>query len=132
MATSDDVVTALVKELRRLVSPLVMASIDEGVRESLFAAIGWELAQLEGFPVGKLATRASAIATAASALAESAKTGPQSLDDVGAMLDDARRIFDDVRALAELAQDPALNVAPAVRTALAGLGRAVSEFLVVE
>lgn len=132
MAAGEDVVTAIVTELRKLVSPLVLAGVDEEIRNSLFDAIGWELAQLQGFPVGTLTSRSASIATTASTLTKSAATGPESLNDVEALLDGMRSLFDDIRALSTLAQDPALQVSAPVRAALEGLGRALSEFLIVE
>jgi hypothetical protein len=133
MAQSNDVLTYILAELPKLVRPLVLAGLDERTRDQLFESLGWELEQLTGFPVAQFNTAAGTIAGRASTLAARASTtSPESLADIAALVADIGAVFDAVRAIAQLSQDPDLSLPPDVRAVLAGIGRALVDFLVVD
>lgn len=125
-----DLLTMLTQELEEVLVPLTRAAGNEYAREQLFGALGWDLEALTGFPIARLVEDATTITAIATALAQA--NPPQSLSDVQKLLGDIGNLCNAIADLAELAQDPNLNVPPDARDALATFGKSVTEFLIAD
>jgi hypothetical protein len=128
----SDIVSLLTDELQKLVEPLSKAATSDSARSEVFAGVGWELGQLTGFPVTTLTADVAAIAASASALAGSASNPPTTFAQVQALLGQIDSVIRAVRDLSQLAQNPKLQIPPDAVAALATVGDAIVEFLVVE
>lgn len=127
-----DVLGLLARELEYLVEPLTRAARSEPGRRELFAALGWELDSLTGFPVDTLEIEARKIAETAAKLAQSAADPPQTLDAAGSLVDEIGTLFNAVRGLEKLADDSRLDLPPDAVHALSTIGAELVEFLLAE
>ena len=64
MSDGTDILAALTREIERFIEPLTMARLDPKARANIFNALGWDLAQLTGFPTQRLSTDVEAISNA--------------------------------------------------------------------
>jgi hypothetical protein len=128
----SDPLALLLSELELLVGPLVHAAESDAARTELFAALGWRLERLDGFPVSQLVEDAGAIAAAAEQLAQAVESPPQSLAEVEAQLDSLGSLAASLLDLSRLGGDRRLQVPPDVEQALGELGPALLQLLVVD
>jgi hypothetical protein len=131
-AATDDVFTRIARELEAIVDPVRRAATNELARTRLLAALGWNLQQLSGYPIGRLMAAAGTIAGTASDIGESVATPPKSFEDLQKLIDDIGALFTSIRDLSQLAQDPAITLPPDAGAALEQLGEELADLLVTQ
>lgn len=129
MADSRDIVSRIATELVRFARPLIVAGQDADVRRDLFDALGWDLANVTGFPTSQLTADIQTLTQATLDLVSSSATQPKSFEDITRRLENIKQIFDSVRDLSHLAQNA--NVPPDAAAALAQLGEDLLHLLLV-
>ncbi|HCG30624.1 MAG TPA: hypothetical protein DEU95_13110 [Chloroflexi bacterium] len=129
MTEASDIVSRIATELVRFARPLIVAGQDADVRRGLFDALGWDIANVTGFPAAQLTTDIQTLTQAALELVSSAATEPKSFEDIASRLENIKQIFDSVSDLSRLAQNA--NVPADAAAALAQLGEDLLQLLLV-
>lgn len=131
MANATDIISQLATELIRIARPLIVAGQDDDARRELFDALGWDLANLTGFPDADFISDVNNLVGAVVPLIASAATEPKSFDDLTERLGHIKQIFDSVNDLSELAQSNSLTIPTDAKDALATLGEDLLQLLLV-
>src|SRR5687767_8649728 len=91
---------AILAEVHAFLAPLVEAARSEVGRRRLFAALGWDLEQITGFPIGKLQAALVSFEEAYAGLEALIERPPETFADLETALSTAKDALDAAQSLA--------------------------------